>query len=149
MNNLRNLALWILIALLLVLLFNLFQNSGQKAATPPLTYTQFSQKLSAGEVKNMTIQLDQVKGDLSNGTAFTSVIPQNDQNLWNTLKDHPGTNVTVAKPDEGMPALLSVLVNWFPMLLMIEGTSSSEGRARNLTSFFCSRSTRVLSCGSA
>ena len=56
MNNLRNLALWILIALLLVLLFNLFQNSGQHAATPALTYTQFTQKVSAGEVKTLTIQ---------------------------------------------------------------------------------------------
>ena len=119
MNNLRNLALWILIALLLVLLFNLFQNSGQHAATPALTYTQFTQKVSAGDVKNLTIQGDQVKGDLANGTSFTTAIPQNDQNLWNTLKDHPGTNVTVAKPDEGMPALLSVLLNWFPMLLLI------------------------------
>jgi len=119
LNNLRNLALWILIALLLVLLFNLFQNSGQHAATPALTYTQFTQKVSAGDVKNLTIQGDQVKGDLANGTSFTTAIPQNDQNLWNTLKDHPGTNVTVAKPDEGMPALLSVLLNWFPMLLLI------------------------------
>ncbi|MDR3525732.1 MAG: ATP-dependent zinc metalloprotease FtsH [Rhizomicrobium sp.] len=119
MNNLRNLALWILIALLLVLLFNLFQNSSQHAATPALTYTQFTQKVSAGEVKTLTIQGDQAKGDLSNGSSFTTAIPQNDQNLWNTLKEHPGTNVTVAKPDEGMPALLSVLLNWFPMLLLI------------------------------
>lgn len=119
MNNLRNLALWILIALLLVLLFNLFQGSSQRATTPAFTYTQFTQKVQQGEVKAVTVQGDQVKGELSSGGTFTTTIPPQDQNVWNTLKDHPNVNVTVAKPDDGMPTLLSVLLNWFPMLLLI------------------------------
>ena len=119
MNNLRNLALWILIALLLVLLFNLFQGSSQRATTPAFTYTQFTQKVQQGEVKTVTIQGDQAKGELSSGGTFTTTIPPQDQNVWNTLKEHPNVNVTVAKPDDGMPTLLSVLLNWFPMLLLI------------------------------
>jgi len=119
LNNLRNLALWILIALLLVLLFNLFQGSSQRATTPAFTYTQFTQKVQQGEVKTVTIQGDQAKGELSSGGTFTTTIPPQDQNVWNTLKEHPNVNVTVAKPDDGMPTLLSVLLNWFPMLLLI------------------------------
>ena len=119
MNNLRNLALWILIALLLVLLFNLFQGSSQRATTPAFTYTQFTQKVQQGEVKTVTIQGDQAKGELSSGGTFTTTIPPQDQNVWNILKEHPNVNVTVAKPDDGMPTLLSVLLNWFPMLLLI------------------------------
>jgi len=119
LNNLRNLALWILIALLLVLLFNLFQGSSQRATTPAFTYTQFTQKVQQGEVKTVTIQGDQAKGELSSGGTFTTTIPPQDQNVWNILKEHPNVNVTVAKPDDGMPTLLSVLLNWFPMLLLI------------------------------
>lgn len=118
MNNLRNLALWILIALLLVLLFNLFQGSSQRAVTPPLNYTQFTQKVEAGEVKEITKQGDQVKGEFTNGSAFTTTVPTDDPSLFPTLKSH-NVNITVSKPDEGMSPLLNVLVSWFPMLLLI------------------------------
>jgi cell division protease FtsH len=120
LNNLRNLAVWILIALLLVLLFNLFQGSSQKASAQPLSYTQFLQKVAQNEVAKVKITGDRAEGELANnGGPFTSTLQVNDQNLWNTLKDHPNVNVTVVPADEGMPTLLGVLVNWFPMLLII------------------------------
>ena len=43
----------------------------------------------------------------------------------------------------------SSIGNQLSNMLMMDGTSSSEGRARNFTSFFCSRSTSVGSCGGA
>ncbi len=119
MNNLRNLALWILIALLLVLLFNLFQGSNKSAQATTYSYTALTQEIQKGNVQKLTIQEDEVKGELRNGTQFTTNVPPQDQNLWNLLKDHPDVNATIAKRDDGMPTLLSVLVNWFPMLLLI------------------------------
>jgi len=118
LNNLRNLALWILIALLLVLLFNLFQGSSQHSSSPPLSYTQFRQEILEGDVKKVTIQGDQVHGELGNGNQFTTTVPTNDQSLWSLLNDHH-VNTSVAPPDDGMPPLLGVLLNWFPMLLLI------------------------------
>ncbi|GAA0526508.1 cell division protease FtsH [Rhizomicrobium palustre] len=118
MNNLRNLALWILIALLLVLLFNLFQGSSQRAATPPLTYSQFVQKVDAGEVKEITKSGEQVKGELTNGTQFTTTVPTDNPALIPRLEAHK-VSINIAKPDEGMSPLLNVLVSWFPMLLLI------------------------------
>jgi len=119
LNNLRNLALWIIIALLLVFLFNLFQGASQHASTPPLSYTQFTQQVQRGDVTKVTVQGDQVKGETRTGSQFTTTVPTNDQNFWNTLREHPSVNVTVAPADNGMPTLLNVLVNWFPMLLLI------------------------------
>ncbi|MDE2181963.1 MAG: ATP-dependent zinc metalloprotease FtsH [Alphaproteobacteria bacterium] len=119
MNNLRNLALWILIALLLVLLFNLFQGTGQHSSAPPLSYTAFAQEVDQGTVKDVTIQGDQVHGTRTNGTSFSTTVPTTDQNLWNLLKQHPNVNVTIAQADDGMSPLLGVLLNWFPMLLLI------------------------------
>ncbi len=118
MNNLRNLALWILIALLLVLLFNLFQGSNKSAQAAPYTYTAFTQEVVKGNVQEITLSGDQVKGKLRSGTEFTTMVPPNDQTMWTTLKEHD-VNVTVAKPDDGMSPLLNVLVSWFPMLLLI------------------------------
>ena len=118
MNNLRNLALWILIALLLVLLFNLFQGSSQHSSSPPLSYSQFRQEITEGDVKKATIQGDQVHGELGNGNQFTTTIPTSDPSIWSLLNDHH-VNYSVSQADDGMPPLLGVLLNWFPMLLLI------------------------------
>jgi len=118
LNNLRNLALWILIALLLVLLFNLFQGSSQHSSSPPLSYSQFRQEITEGDVKKATIQGDQVHGELGNGNQFTTTIPTSDPSIWSLLNDHH-VNYSVSQADDGMPPLLGVLLNWFPMLLLI------------------------------
>ena len=118
MNNLRNLVLWIVIALLLVFLFNLFQGSTQHANTQSVTYTQFNQQVAQGDVKKVTVSGDQLQGELSNGSQFVTTVPGNDPSLWPMLKDH-NVNVTVTRADDGMPTLMSVFINWFPMLLLI------------------------------
>ena len=117
MNNLRNLALWILIALLLVLLFNLFQGQNKTAATPPLSYSAFLTDVQKGNVQKVTIQGDEAKGQLRDNTAFTALVPRDDPSMWPLLREHD-VNVTYAKPDDSMP-LLGVLLNWLPMLLII------------------------------
>jgi cell division protease FtsH len=118
LNNLRNLVLWIVIALLLVFLFNLFQGSTQHANTQSVTYTQFNQQVAQGEVKKVTLSGDQLQGELANGSQFVTTVPGNDPSLWPMLKDH-NVNVTVQRADDGMPTLMSVFINWFPMLLLI------------------------------
>ncbi|HWA88701.1 MAG TPA: ATP-dependent zinc metalloprotease FtsH [Rhizomicrobium sp.] len=118
MNNLRNLFLWIVIALLLVFLFNLFQNQSQHANTQTLTYTAFQQQVADGQIKKVTVQGDEITGDYPNGTHFTTTTPSNDPSLWPMLKDK-GVNVSVQQSDDGMPTLVGVFVNWFPMLLLI------------------------------
>jgi len=118
LNNLRNLALWVLIALLLVLLFNLFQGQGQHTNASVMTYTEFTQNVEQGNVKKVTVQGDQVRGEMASGQAFSTTVPTGDQSLWSTLKSH-NVNISVAQSDDGMPTLLSVLLNWFPMLLLI------------------------------
>ena len=117
MNNLRNLVLWIVIALLLVFLFNLFQGSAQRANIKTLTYTQFMQDVGQGEIKQITVQGDQVAGDMSGGPFVTTILP-NDPAFASALREH-NVNVTVKQPDDGMPTLVSVLINWFPMILLI------------------------------
>jgi cell division protease FtsH len=118
LNNLRNLVLWIVIALLLVFLFNLFQGSTQRANTTAIGYSQFQQQVSDGSVKKITVQGDNIKGELGNSQQFTTTIPSNDPSIWPLLNSHH-VNVTVTPPDDGMPTLMSVFINWFPMLLLI------------------------------
>ena len=117
MNNLRNLALWIVIALLLVFLFNLFQGTGTQPTASAITYSKFTEQVAAKQVKKVTFQGDQVKGELVSGQPFVTTVPTNDTTLWPVLKAN-NVETAVTPTDNGM-SLLSILINWFPMLLII------------------------------
>ena len=57
MNNLRNLALWIVIALLLVFLFNLFQGTGPHVAASPISYSKFNELVVQNQVKKVGLMV--------------------------------------------------------------------------------------------
>jgi cell division protease FtsH len=116
-NNLRNLALWIIIALLLVALFNMFQGTGSHPTASTISFTQFNQEVMQGDVKAVTIQGSQIKGQLSNGQGFTTYTP-NDPDLVQRMLAH-NVQIKVQPADQGMPTLMSIFINWFPMLLLI------------------------------
>ncbi|MGH6888205.1 MAG: ATP-dependent zinc metalloprotease FtsH [Rhizomicrobium sp.] len=117
MNNLRNLALWIIIALLLVALFNMFQGTASRPAATTTNFTEFNQEVVQGAVKKVTIQGDQIHYELANGQAFTTYAP-NDPGLVPRMLAH-NVGITVQPADDGMPTLVGVAINWFPMLLLI------------------------------
>jgi len=117
-NNLRNLALWIIIALLLVALFNMFQGTGTHQNTSQISYTQFNQQVTNGLVKKVTIQGDSIVGETSSGQQFTTVAPPNDAQLTSKLLQK-NVDVNVKPGDDGSFNRMSIFINWFPMLLLI------------------------------
>jgi cell division protease FtsH len=116
LNNLRNLALWIVIALLLVFLFNLFQGTGPHTATSPVSYSKFTELVVQNQVRKVMFQGEAVKGEMTNGQPFTTTVPNNDTTLWPTLKAH-NVDTAVTPTDDGIN-FLSILVSWAPMLLI-------------------------------
>ncbi|MDI3306746.1 MAG: ATP-dependent zinc metalloprotease FtsH [Acetobacteraceae bacterium] len=119
MNNFgRNLALWVIVALLLVALFNLFQpsGSGQRGAQQ-VAYSDFLNEVAAGHVRDVVIQGRTVSGQLSDGRTFQTYTPE-DPALVSKLTDK-GVRV-VARPEESeVNPLFHYLLSWFPMLLLI------------------------------
>jgi cell division protease FtsH len=113
----RNLALWVIIALLLVVLFNLFQPGATHTAATQVAYSDFISEVNGGRVRNVVIQGHTVSGQLSDGRTFQTYTPE-DPSLVKTLTDK---NVgVIAKPeDDGVNPLLHYLLSWFPMLLLI------------------------------
>ncbi|MBE9604362.1 ATP-dependent zinc metalloprotease FtsH [Acetobacteraceae bacterium H6797] len=119
MNNFgRNLALWVIVALLLVALFNLFQPSGSgRNQGQQLAYSEFLNEVNGGHVRDVTIQGRIVSGQLSDGRNFSTYTPE-DPSLVSKLTDK-GVRVQ-AKPEESdVNPLLHYLLSWFPMLLLI------------------------------
>ncbi len=70
----------------------------------------------ADQVKKVTFQGDQVKGELTSGQPFVTTVPNNDTTLWPTLKAHK-VDTAVTPADDGIN-FLSILVSWAPMLLI-------------------------------
>ena len=118
MNNFsKNLALWIIIGLLLIALFNLFQGPSTRTSQTPLAFSDFIAEVESGRVSDVTIQGESISGHFSDGRPFATYAP-NDPNLVERLNQH-GVTIRAMPPDESMPSLLGVLVSWFPMLLLI------------------------------
>jgi cell division protease FtsH len=118
LNNLRNLALWIVIALLLVFLFNLFQGPGTHTTASLISYSKFNEQVVQNQVRSVKFQGDQVSGEFTSGQPFVTTVPGNDATLWPMLKQH-NVEAKVVPADDGMPSIVSIFVNWFPMLLLI------------------------------
>ncbi|MGA7326139.1 MAG: ATP-dependent zinc metalloprotease FtsH [Rhodomicrobium sp.] len=116
-SNFRNLAIWIIIALLLVALFNLVQNNPRSSRANEINYSQFLNDVESRNVRSVTLSGNQVSGTLNNGQTFQTVAP-NDPTLVDRLYSK-GASITVKPSTEDVPSLLGVLVNWFPMLLLI------------------------------
>jgi cell division protease FtsH len=112
----RNLALWVIIALLLVALFNFFQPNATQRADNRVPYSDFTTEVAAGRVRDVTIQGRIVSGVLADGRTFQTYTPE-DPMLVSRLQDK-GVRVT-AKPEESDNQLLHILLSWFPMLLLI------------------------------
>ncbi len=115
MNNLtKNLLLWLVIAIVLMSVFNNF--GSRQAATRPMEYSQFIQKVKQNEVERVTIQGREISGKLKSSEAFTTFTP-GDPGMIGDLLEH-GV-VIEAKPQEEQSLLLTIFINWFPLLLLV------------------------------
>jgi cell division protease FtsH len=116
-NFTKNLALWVIIGLLLIALFNLFQNPSGRGPQTSLAFSDFIAEVDNGRVRDVTIQGNTINGHFTDGRSFSTYAPE-DPNLVNRLNER-GVRITAAPVDDSMPSLLGVLVSWFPMLLLI------------------------------
>ncbi|MDC3154659.1 ATP-dependent zinc metalloprotease FtsH [Pelagibacteraceae bacterium] len=115
--NLRNVALWIFIALIVFGLFNLFSNTSTERNNIDLSYSQFLDEVENGSVKDVVIRGNNINGSFDDGRAFKTYAA-NDPTLVDRLNER-GVNISAAPLDDGYPSLLGVLISWFPMLLLI------------------------------
>ncbi len=110
----KNLFLWATISLIMVVLFNLFNQP--QVPQLKLTYTEMLAKVKQGEVLAVKIQGRKISGLLVNEQRFTTYAPD-DPSMINLLINN---NVQVeAQPEEDAPWYVTVFVSWFPMLLLI------------------------------
>ena len=110
----KNLALWLVISLMMILLFNLFNQS--RIQDTEISYTEFMNRVEKGNVAGVVIQGQEIAGTQVDGARFKTFAPD-DADLINILRSR---GVTIkAKPPTESPWYMNMLVSWFPMVLLI------------------------------
>ncbi|MGF1455363.1 MAG: ATP-dependent zinc metalloprotease FtsH [Alphaproteobacteria bacterium] len=115
--NFRNFALWAIILLLLVALFNLFQGTPQQGAGNEIKYSDFLARVDTGQVRDVVIEGQRVSGRFSDGQEFFAIAPAN-SDFVSRLTDRD-VSVQIKSEGDSMHPLLGILISWFPMLLLI------------------------------
>ena len=116
--NTKNIAMWAIIVLLTIGLYNMFKNpQPNNLEGNKVIFSEFLTSVENGEVVKVEIQGNNIKGVYSNGNSFSTYSPE-DPNLIEKLSEK-GVSISAAPIDEKMPSLFGVLLSWFPMLLLI------------------------------
>ena len=118
MNNIgKNLALWVIIGLLVIAVFNLFQGPSSRGPVNSLAFSDFLAEIESRQIADVTIQGHVINGHYSDGRAFSTYAPD-DPGLIKRLSDS-GVRISAAPTDDNVPTLFGIFINWFPMLLLI------------------------------
>ena len=116
-NFSKNIILWIVIGLLLIALFNLFQKSSPTNNNAEISFSDFLIAADNGNISEVKIIGNNVTGFFDDGRSFSTYSP-NYPELVNKLSES-GVKIVAEPSDRSMHPILSILLSWFPMLLLI------------------------------
>ena len=115
MNDMaKNLILWVIIAIVLMSVFNNF--STQKTGAPVVSYSQFLQDVRQGTVAKVTINGRQIDGVTTTGSRFSTYSPGDDGMVSDLINNKVEI---VAGAPEKPSVLMQILINWFPLFVLI------------------------------
>jgi len=116
LNNFKSIAIWMVVALVLMTVFNQFNTHQQQTAQVQLDYSQFLDEVNQGHITKVIIEGRTLKATTAEGKRITSYAPSD---LW-MVSDLLKNGVSIeAKPEEEPSFLMNIFVSWFPMILLI------------------------------
>jgi cell division protease FtsH len=110
----KSLALWLTIILLFMLLYSAVRN--QRVDKVNLSYSQFLGYVQEGRVTQVTFQGNHLIGQTASGSTFDTYMPE-DPELMKNLRENRVE--IIVKPEEESKWYMTLLVSWFPMILLI------------------------------
>ncbi len=116
--NLRNFALWVIIVLLLLALFSLFNSPGQRTNANEISFSQLLTDVDAGKVREVVIEGPNITGTYSDRSGSFQTYAPNDPSLVQRLYGK-GVQITARAPSDNVPWFVSLLLSWLPFLALI------------------------------
>ncbi|MFT6660398.1 MAG: cell division protease FtsH [Maricaulis maris] len=115
----RNIAIWAVVLVLVMVLVQMVGRSADPATTQRgPSYSDFLDRVERNEIESATIQGDTLFAVTASGERFEVVLPPSDTETVGILRD-ADVNIRVEEPSEEGNIFLSMLFNWFPLLLLI------------------------------
>lgn len=115
MGNARNIAFWVVLFLLVLALFNLFNGNQSTLQTNTRSYSDFVTAVETGAVAQVTLDGENIRYRGTDGRDYVSVKPQ-DAEVTNLLIDQ---DVPVSARSQEQSGLTTFLVSLLPFLLLI------------------------------
>lgn len=114
----KNLILWLVIAVVLMSVFQNFSPTGTERQT--YTYSEFVSDVNRGDIREVTIDenTQEITGTKRNNEQFRTIMPSQDQELLNELLSQSNVSVEFKEPEQ-RSLLGTIFISWFPMLLLI------------------------------
>src|SRR3974390_36636 len=112
----KNIALWLLISLVMIFLFNYFNTAEHARSKASLSYSQFLELVKSDKVKSVVLQGEEINGEQKEGQPFKSYAPQ-DPDLIKLLQ-RKGVEIT-AKPKDDSPWYTTLLVSWVSKVILV------------------------------
>ena len=114
MGNARNIAFWVVLLLLVLALFQMF-NGGSTVAAQTLPYSDFIARVDAGDVKAVVLDGEKVRITATDGTQYLTIRPSGEQVTEKLLEK----GVIIQASPQEQSGILSVLLSYLPFLLLI------------------------------
>jgi len=114
-GNARNIAFWVVLFLLILVLFNAFGGNQTTTASRTVSYSEFIQRVDKGEVASATIDGERLVATDTTGNRFATVVP-NDPGLTERLI---GRGVEVRAEPQQSSGFMSLLSLWLPFIVLI------------------------------
>jgi len=118
----KNVFIWLIIGVMLVALFNMFQGGAESSGHSKMSFSDLLSKVEQGQINDVTIRNSAAKGSVitghqSDGTAFITQAPDY-PGLVDKLTGK-GVKISATSDDGKMDSFWSVLISWFPILLLV------------------------------
>ena len=113
---LKNVLLWVVIAVILMTVFN--NLGGQRTSTDTISYSDFLQSVQSGQVDKVRFNDVEITGLRDGGKPFTTFSPETDNSSLIGELSRAGVEFE-RLPPENPSLLLSILISWFPFILLI------------------------------
>lgn len=118
MENFSKVAVWVILFIMLIVFYNMLQPGGFTNTNKEMYFSEFLQAVESSQVREVTIQGDNIIGYTNDGTKFYTYAPGNYLNLVDVLKNN-GVRFDVTPPEGRMNSFVAILLSWFPLLLLV------------------------------
>jgi len=116
--NVRNIALWAIILLLVLALVSVFQSPSGRSSGQEISYSTFVDAVEKGRIERMVFSGSEVSGTFNDGSgSFQAYVPMDSKLIERIREKH--INVSFRSPNADNPWYMSLIVNWLPLIFFL------------------------------